>query len=123
MIEPLFELILNIPEDSRVPLEIERKKEFVCVTFNQRSITFTDYSLVQCEYAHNKSFRLFGESIAGLSDFCLFKVMNSPLVYSLMIMNRVHQSHKDSLFSDDIHFLIKTKSVVLECIASGYNYE
>lgn len=56
----------------------------------------------------------------GLGFYGLFEVENSGWIYELMIRNRVHPSHKDSMFADRKHFVACFKDVMLEVVCDGY---
>jgi hypothetical protein len=57
----------------------------------------------------------------GLGAYGFFEVKQSPRIRELMIGNRVHPSHSDSLFSDDRHFIACFKDLKFECICDGAN--
>ena len=52
----------------------------------------------------------------GLGLYGLFLVENSPWIREMMVANRVHPQHSDSLFSRDRHYVACFKDVMFESI-------
>jgi hypothetical protein len=52
----------------------------------------------------------------GLGFYGLFEVENSPWIEEMMIANRVHPRHSDSLFEGRRHYIACFKDVKLECV-------
>ena len=121
--EPSFELDFKIPGSTQMAFEIGSKEGIVSIRFDEGSIFFTHCLFVQFEFLHHKNSNFFDPSILSLNNFALYKVKDRPLVYDLMILNRVHERHQDRMFNEYLHFIIKSRDIAFECIASGYNYE
>ncbi len=56
----------------------------------------------------------------GLSCYGLYQVENSPWIYELMVANRVHLNHKDSMFADRKHYIACFKDVMLEVVCNEF---
>jgi hypothetical protein len=56
----------------------------------------------------------------GLSWYGLYQVTNSPWINELMVANRVHPSHKDSMFADRKHYIACFKDVMLEVVCREF---
>jgi len=56
----------------------------------------------------------------GLGWYGLFQVENSPWIDDLMASNRVHPSHKDSMFSDRKHYIACFKDVMFEVVCREF---
>jgi hypothetical protein len=52
----------------------------------------------------------------GLGLYGLYQIENSPWINELMVANRVHPSHKDSMFADRKHYIACFKDVMLEVV-------
>lgn len=52
----------------------------------------------------------------GLGLYGLYEVEHSPLVNEMMIANRVHPSHSDSMFSNYKHYIACFKDVKFESV-------
>jgi hypothetical protein len=52
----------------------------------------------------------------GLGFYGLYEVHNSPWIREMMIANRIHPSHTDSMFHGQKHFIACFKDVKFECI-------
>jgi len=52
----------------------------------------------------------------GLGFYGLFEVENSPWIEEMMIANRIHPRHSDSLFSNDRHYIACFKDVKFESV-------
>jgi hypothetical protein len=51
----------------------------------------------------------------GLGLYGLFEVANSPWLREMMLANRIHPSHSDSMFDGLRHFIACFKDVTFEC--------
>ena len=56
----------------------------------------------------------------GLNWYGLYKVENSLWINELMVANRVHPSHKDSMFADRKHYIACFKDVMLEVVCREF---
>jgi hypothetical protein len=56
----------------------------------------------------------------GLGFYGLFEVENSPWIKEMMLANRVHPSHSDSLFDGEKHYIACFKDVMLEVACRSY---
>jgi hypothetical protein len=56
----------------------------------------------------------------GLSYYGLYQVENSPWINQLMVANRIHPNHKDSMFADQKHYIACFKDVMLEIVCREF---
>lgn len=56
----------------------------------------------------------------GLGFYGFFEVENSPWIKALMVGNRVHPRHSDSLFDGMKHYIVCFKDVMLEVACDSY---
>jgi hypothetical protein len=56
----------------------------------------------------------------GLRWYGFYQVENSPWVREIMVANRIHPMHRDEMFSQDKHFIVCFKDVMLEVICTKY---
>jgi hypothetical protein len=56
----------------------------------------------------------------GLGWYGLYQVENSPWIQELMVANRVHDRHQDSMYADKKHYVACFKDVMLEVVCRGF---
>lgn len=56
----------------------------------------------------------------GLGFYGLFEVQNSPWIKEMMLANRVHPSHSDSMFEGRKHYIACFKDVMLEVVCRSF---
>lgn len=56
----------------------------------------------------------------GLGLYGLYQVENSPWIHELMVANRIHPRHQDSLSADRKHFIACFKDVMLEVVCREF---
>jgi hypothetical protein len=57
----------------------------------------------------------------GLEPYGSFEIRNSSWIKKLTEMNRVHEHHKDDMFSDCRHIILSFHDSVFECVARSYS--
>jgi len=83
---------------------------------NGDSIHALYFDFPKCKYGGPNDEAHGGHPLAkyGLGLYGLFEIENSPWVYEMMIANRVHARHSDSLFSNYRHYIACFKDVKFE---------
>jgi hypothetical protein len=56
----------------------------------------------------------------GLGWYGFYQIENSPWIKELMIANRIHDRHNDSMFDRDRHYAVCFKDVMLEVVCTEY---
>jgi hypothetical protein len=56
----------------------------------------------------------------GLGLYGLYQVDNSPWIHELMVANRIHPRHQDSMFADRKHFVACFQDVMLEVVCREF---
>ena len=79
-----------------------------------------DSSLSKYGYPNDESRGGHSLSNHGLGFYGLFEVHNSPWIKEVMIQNRIHPQHNDSMYDSDRHFIACFKDVTLEVISSSF---
>jgi hypothetical protein len=54
----------------------------------------------------------------GLGLYGLYEVSGSPWIEEMMVANRIHHRHTDSMFSDKRHFIACFKDVTLDVVCT-----
>jgi hypothetical protein len=74
----------------------------------------------QCKYGGPNDEAHGGHPLAkhGLGIYGLYLVENSPWIHEMMVANRVHPRHSDSMFSRDKHYIACFKDVKFESVCS-----
>jgi hypothetical protein len=76
------------------------------------------FSSARCRYGGPNDEARGGHPLAryGLGLYGLYVVENSPWIHEMMVANRVHPRHADTLFSRDKHYIACFKDVMFESV-------
>lgn len=85
---------------------------------NGNSTHALHFDSVRCKYGGPNDEARGGHPLAkyGLGFYGLYVVENSPWIQEMMVANRIHPQHSDSLFSRDKHYIACFKDVMFESV-------
>ncbi|MFT3796584.1 hypothetical protein [Flavobacterium sp.] len=130
-----FGIKLESPDQHAKPISLEKDYEFMYDNFvisNQQNlfvllqekdgvIDALNFEFTVYKYGYPNDEVGLLSKIPGIEYYEFCQVFNSKWVKELMLNNRTHTRHNDSLFINDKHFVIRFKDVTLEVIARKYD--
>jgi len=97
---------------------LTQQESYLLLEKNGENIQALNFDSPYCKYGGPNDEAHGGHPLAkyGLGFYGLYEVENSPWVKEMMVANRVHPSHSDSMFSGYRHYIACFKDIKFESV-------